>query len=640
MDGYVTIGTKLDTKDFDIKYEKLARDVEKKEINIQVKTQQAEQTRQQLEAVSKEIQQVENEMGEISAKAERFAYLNQKSLNNLTQKEGIEWFELSTEGVEQQEAKLINRIAELNSQQSQLNTKLKEQNEAIEEANFKYKEATQRFSEYKDEVNSTNFSNIKESLNNIGNSMSNVIKKIGKWALAIFSIRSAYMLVRQAVSTLSGYNDQIATDIEYIRFALATALQPVIETIINLAYKLLSLIAFIGKSLFGVNIFANATADAFKRTKKEVGGTGKAVSQLQKQLAGFDEMNILQENGGTSGGGGGGGGIDLPSFDLSNIEPPDLSIFYSWTDKLKELFNKAFENIKKNVKKVMKELGFSPEYIKAWEIFVNGVKDVLNGLLDFIGGLIEFIVGLVTGDTEKVKEGIKKMAIGILEIIKGLAENIIGVFGMILVGLYDTLIKPIIGVINDINNTISRIISDLVNFIINAFARAGNGIKNTFNNIVGFINGIINTINGKFAEMGSKIGGAVGGAFKTVINGVLAWIEIQLNKPIDTINNLISVISKVGINVSRLSRIRLPRLAKGGIINQPGRGVPVGNALAGERGQEGVIPLTDSQQMALLGEAIGKYITINANITNTMNGRVISRELQKINNESDFAFNR
>lgn len=82
-------------------------------------------------------------------------------------------------------------------------------------------------------------------------------------------------------------------------------------------------------------------------------------------------------------------------------------------------------------------------------------------------------------------------------------------------------------------------------------------------------------------------------------------------------------------------------LARGGIINLPGAGVPLaGGVVGGERAAEGVIPLTDSQQMEILGEAIGKYITINASITNTMNGRVISRELQKINGENDFASNR
>lgn len=61
--------------------------------------------------------------------------------------------------------------------------------------------------------------------------------------------------------------------------------------------------------------------------------------------------------------------------------------------------------------------------------------------------------------------------------------------------------------------------------------------------------------------------------------------------------------------------------------------------MIGESGAEGVIPLTDSQAMETLGEAIGKYITINANITNTMNGRVISRQIQQIIANQDFAYN-
>ena len=91
-----------------------------------------------------------------------------------------------------------------------------------------------------------------------------------------------------------------------------------------------------------------------------------------------------------------------------------------------------------------------------------------------------------------------------------------------------------------------------------------------------------------------------------------------------------------------MNTIRLPRLKVGGIINLPGRGVPVGGgtAIGGEAGREGVIPLTDSQAMQELGEAIGRYITINANITNNMNGRMIARIIQQIQNEQDFAYNR
>ena len=72
----------------------------------------------------------------------------------------------------------------------------------------------------------------------------------------------------------------------------------------------------------------------------------------------------------------------------------------------------------------------------------------------------------------------------------------------------------------------------------------------------------------------------------------------------------------------------------------PNKGTMIGgSAIGGEAGREGVIPLTDQQAMAELGREIGKYITINANIVNTMNGRVISRELKQVQNEQDFAYN-
>lgn len=84
---------------------------------------------------------------------------------------------------------------------------------------------------------------------------------------------------------------------------------------------------------------------------------------------------------------------------------------------------------------------------------------------------------------------------------------------------------------------------------------------------------------------------------------------------------------------------KMPKLAVGGIINMPGRGMPYNGAIIGERGAEAVVPLTDTQQMELLGATIGKYITVNANIVNTMNGRIISRELKQIQSEQDFAYN-
>ena len=72
----------------------------------------------------------------------------------------------------------------------------------------------------------------------------------------------------------------------------------------------------------------------------------------------------------------------------------------------------------------------------------------------------------------------------------------------------------------------------------------------------------------------------------------------------------------------------------------PSRGVPVGSAIVGERGAEGVIPLTDSQQMELLGQAIGKYITVAPTIPVYVGNRLVAREIKKINAEDNFAYNK
>ena len=171
---------------------------------------------------------------------------------------------------------------------------------------------------------------------------------------------------------------------------------------------------------------------------------------------------------------------------------------------------------------------------------------------------------------------------------------------------------------------------EIISFVENVFAGNWEGawqnIKNIFENIWEGLKDTVKTIFrliGKMAiNIGKTVGATISGAFKAVVNGVLWAIEHILNTPIRTVNRLIGVINKVpGINLGYLNTFNLPRLAKGTILNAPGRGVPVagGTALAGEAGREAYLPLSDTQLLEELGSTIGKYITINANITNTMN---------------------
>ena len=541
MDGYVQIGTKLDTKDFDA-----------------------------------EIKYIESQLEEIEYK------LKQADMG----------FEVKdTEKLEAQYSRLVKQLDRLQKKQADLNK--------------------------------TDLTEVQKNIDKVGNSVSKTISKVGKWALAVFGVRSAYMFVRQSASTLAQYNEQIANDLEYMQFALASMLQPVIERLIQLAYKLLTYVNYIAKAWFGVDLFARASADSFNKG-------AKSAEKMKKSLAGFDEMNVLNDNGTTGALGG------VPSVDLSeSLESVDVEKFKSFWDEIiqfwEEDYAEFFSNIGGNWSMFFKGLGLT----------LKGFYDVFKGVFQLIRGVVEVAVGLFQGDFEKIKEAWSLMSEGLYNIIVGILEIILGVFSTVLGAIKGLFLDLVTGIYNTVIVPIGKFFAMLWDGITNGFKVAINFIKNTFMSVVDFFRNIIKTIVGLFKTIGTKVGDAISSAFKTVVNGVLNSIERILNFPINSINKLINVINKVpGINLGTLPTFNLPKLAVGGIVNMPSRGVPIGGAIAGESGAEGVIPLTDTQAMETLGATIGKYITINANITNTMNGRVISRELQKINTNNDFAMNR
>ena len=425
------------------------------------------------------------------------------------------------------------------------------------------------------------------SLSGVGNSINKIMKKVVKWGLAVFGIRSAYLAVRAAASTLSQYNEQIETDISYIRFALASALQPVVEYLIKLVYKLLGLINAISVKLFNFSLFGNATADAFNKT-------AKSAEKLKKSVAGFDELNIVSDNTSES------GGVKTPSIDLSKTNEEASAYIETMkkaVDSVTSFWEKDWEDYFNNAS------GNWGSFIQGILLTLEGFYLVFKGIFEVIGGVIDIFVGIFTGDLDKMSQGWNKLLNGFVNILKG-------------------IVAIITGIVLTVAGAIKGIVLDLLNGIVSL-------IKNVFS-----------TIKSIAITIATTVGNIIASVFKGVVNGVLKAIETILNAPINAINGLIKVINKVpGINLGKLSTFKLPRLAKGGIINQPGSGVMVGSAIAGERGQEGVIPLTDSQQMALLGEAIGKYVRIENVIDNYIDGRKLNRILQSSTNRTSFAMN-
>lgn len=552
-----------------------------------------------------------------------------------------------TIGTELDTKSFDKQIDYVKSQLDDIEDKLKQADMGFEVGDTKkleaqYEKLTQKLRNLikkKEEFNKTDFSNIQNSIQGIGSGIEGVTKKVTRWALAIFGIRSAINFVRNSMGILSQYNEQMGVDVEYIRYLLASTLQPVIENLIQLAYKLLAYVNYIAKAWFGVNLFANASTEAFEKQNKSLSKSAKKAKELQKTLTGFDEMNILQDNGDVSSGGGG-GGVSLPSF--PSMEDVPIPSWLQWIVDHKEEVITGISGIVAGL--VALKLGLTPLQSLGIGLALAGIIKAIKSLIDFLkdptfANFIEIIVGIGVAIT-----GVGLIISSLPVIIAG---AIIAIFAVFLKyydeikGLFQKGLDWIEGPFLDKMRYLFGPIGDL---IVVPIAAALSYLKSSFENWYGgirqIINGIINLFQGNFKN-----------GITSVFSGLKSVLLSPINALISAINTLISGVNRIRIDVPDwvpglggkkwgFNIPQIPRLAKGGIINQPGRGINYGGANIAERGAEGIIPLTDSQQMELLGEAIGRYITINAEIINNMNGRTISRELQKIQNRDNFLYNR
>lgn len=717
VDGWVTIGTGLDTK-------QLEKDLKTAEAKLRQYEKEGKKLAQQKAKIDVDISAYEKEKQAIQEATDLTLKQAQteEQVNVILEQENLEIEKLKEKYSEvfSKNEEIQNLIKENVNQQGLLNNSIDEMNAKLNQ--------------------SKGFENIQNSIQSIKNQTSQVIKSVARWALAIFSIRSAYSLLRSSISTISQYNEQVATDIEYIRYAIANTLAPVIQKAIQLVYRLLVYVNYLSKAWFGVNLFAKSSAKNFQNAKDGVKGISKEAKKLQKQLAGFDEMNILQEDGSTSVGGGG-GGTPLPSFDLAAPEDVPIPKWLQWIKDNGSLLAALIGGIAAAV--VALKLGLSGLMSLGIGLIVASIIELITAIKEFIndptwqkfGEIVGIIGQIITGlgialATISAPIGVILIVIGqIVDVIGGLIEvisNLIdwiknptwdnfvkfwescitstGLFGDIigwvfdLLGGFDKIVEPfhkfydwlskelIPGFKNGFSeawNKIKEVFSPVVEFFKSIFTTVwsnikiiGENIKQVFVAMVSGIKSILKSIVQVFKEpfqdawygikqifsgaktffknllsgigdilksWGTKIGDVVGKAFKTVINAVLKAIENILNSPIKSINALIGAVNELpGVKLKKLNTFSLPRLASGGIISQPGRGVPL--AIGGEGGttgsREGVIPLTDSRAMAQLGAEIGRNVVIELTNITKLDNRQIAREQKRINTQNDFAFNR
>lgn len=563
VEGSITIGIGVNTDEFDRQIKKIEEkmaDEEKKKIKIDAEVSDTQQKIADFEKAEQSAKEYGNVIKQLQAERKKL-YAEQPELI-VGQSQEIDIINAKIDETIDKRKKAYDILTKEAPVIDNLRNSLVAQEEKQTAINNKIEEYKQKIESIQLQKQVADANRLKESFNNVGSSIQNAVTKIGKLALGIFGIRSAYLALRRASSDLANYDKQYAANLEYIRYALTQAIAPVLKWIVNMAAQLIKYVAMIIQSLFGVNIFANASAESFNKMKKGATGVSKAVKEIKKQLTGFDEINMLtdQSDTGTSAGAGGvTTPLVKPEFDFSNItgEIPEWlkwiitgligAKIVSFLDMLGLLgqnltgFDKLLLGlgIGITIKGIYDLIKSIKKYLDdpTWENFI-GILDSADEVLIGIG----IILGVLTGNWIPLIIGlIAKIGI---EIVKHWDE-IKDVLGKVGKWIYDNVITPVGKFFGGLWNDIKKTFEPVVKFFKDSFGDAWEAVQGVFKDVGKFFSGIWATITGIFKDIGQKVGDAFGDSFKAAVNAVFDIVEGIINLPINAINTLLGVINKV-----------------------------------------------------------------------------------------------
>lgn len=633
-DGYITIETKLSTNKFDKQVIDLEKKIKNEEEKAQLKLKAKLQAEDELEKHKQKIFEIEQEYEKTSQQVEHLQNIMSK------QSQGISLTPQEFTDLQGSEKVIANneKIGETLDKMYAKEVKL---NNAVDRTTLAYKQTKDNVTSYKTKIESvklqkqqTQVDQLKSGFKKMNTSVSSSIKHIGRLALGIFSVASAYRLMSAASSTLGQYDEQYATNLEYIRYLIAQAIAPALKYVVNLASTLLSYLNYILNAWFGITLFSKNSAKNFMNAKNSTGGISKNTGKIKKDLqtTPFDEMNILTDTSDSGTSGGAGGGAITPSIDPSMLqgEVPD---WLKWIADNKDLILSIMAGITAG--------------LLAWKLGLDGIKALGIGLL--ITGIIYIIESLLGylqdpgwENFGKIIQGIGIAIIGLGALIKSVPLVVAGAIVLIVgtIVKYWEQIKSFLqqgidwlkGKSDWVHEMFGDEIGDLYDFIVDILQDTLNMFDGLFSGIKQIFDGIIKIIKGVFTGEWETAWEGLKQITKGVFDSLWAIAKWPLNMIISGLNTLIRGANRIHFNVPDwvpgiggkqfgFNIPQIPKLAKGTILNAPGRGVPVaeGRALAGEAGREAYLPLSDTQLLEELGSTIGKYITINANITNTMN---------------------
>ena len=224
---------------------------------------------------------------------------------------------------------------------------------------------------------------------------------------------------------------------------------------------------------------------------------------------------------------------------------------------------------------------------------VQAVTQIIPVLIQAVVTLIQTLVAALPTIIPTLLQGAIDLFMAFVQAIPVIVPQLISAVGQLIValvqalpGLFSTLLTTVVTLFQGMWRSITGVFAGVGQWFQQKFSEAWQNVQKVFSGVGSFFSGVWRTITGVFTNIGTSVAGAVSGAIRSGLNGALATIENIINGGIGLINGAIDLINKIpGVNIGKIGRLSLPRLAEGGVLNG------AQTVIAGEAGPEAIIPL-------------------------------------------------
>lgn len=431
-DGEIIIETDIDTKKARTELKRLETRIEGLKEKIDAKQTARNAIAEKLKAAAVEAEEARKAVELLQAEvAQSQRNLRMEDLSATQRKQMSDELRYQTTELNRQQRSLAQKeatVTRLETQERQMTSDIAHQTQSLDKSQRSAEALTTQI-----QKSSGAGATMRQQMEGAADSVNRFKRRLSQLAkqVLVFTVAArALSALRDWLGGVIKSNDELSAKMAKLKGAFLTAVQPILNAVIPAFSKLLDVLTRVVSAVASVvSLFFGTTAEAaadqaedLNREQEAIEGIGSAAKTASKQLAAFDTINQLTNNGGAGSTG-------------NQVQAPDFSAVKDY--KLPDWLEKLVEIIRFNVDDVF----FNWENLTAEDIAkkaVTGLITLCSGAAGFaIGGVPGAIVGTLLGvtisglvnnlifdnDGKLSKREIAKMVVYALS---GLAGGIIG----------------------------------------------------------------------------------------------------------------------------------------------------------------------------------------------------------------------